>query len=77
MTAQKWKASWTDPWGYPREYTFYSLQLRSIARIDFALKCQEQGVYCPNEYILEETNEDIPRVRYRRESHDRNTRTSL
>lgn len=67
MVDQKWKARWIDSRGNQREYIFYSLPLRLIARIDFQLKCQEQGIACPHQYTLEEMTPAIPSQLIRRD----------
>lgn len=70
MIEQWWEARWIDPWGNMCELFFSSFPLRHIARIDFALKCQEQGIACPREYTLEETTQARPAMILRSERDD-------
>jgi hypothetical protein len=58
----RWIATWTDHMGQSREYLFYSVESRVIARVDFQLRLMDQGEPVPNEFELEEATTVLPRV---------------
>lgn len=60
MNERRWKALWTDQWGYPQEYWFYGPDNLMLARIDFQLNLMDQGISCPNEFELEEGRPVFP-----------------
>lgn len=52
---QRWRARWLED-GKEREYLFYSVKNRLVARIDFRLKLAEASTACPEVYELEEAS---------------------
>jgi hypothetical protein len=58
----KWMATWIDHMGRSREYIFYSVDSRVVARVDFQLRLMDQSEKIPNEFELEEATMVLPTV---------------
>jgi hypothetical protein len=62
MNQTRWIATWVDHTGLSREYSFFSVESRVVARVDFQLRLMEQREPVPNEFELEEATIVLPKV---------------
>ena len=58
----RWRATWRDHRGQPRELVFEGPESRVVARVDFQLKLMEMGDAVPNQFDLDEGTIVLPRL---------------
>ena len=59
---RRWKATWFDPWGQPRELDFIGSKSRIVAHVDFQLTLMDMRQPVPNQFELEEETMILPAI---------------
>jgi hypothetical protein len=76
MQQQRWRVRWVED-GQPKEFLFDSTNSRGIARIDFRLQAPLAGFHPPDQFELEEADQQESLVWLNQPKSERGERKAI